>query len=100
MIHIEWMELFIHFSKITVKVEADATRRRAIADVNENLQSDVYINVWFQYNGSLLEVQAINGNDVNCSYVEEELDNVDLPIHIVKKLVAQFGNNSFLMLIR
>jgi hypothetical protein len=83
-----------------VKVEADATRRRAIADVNENLQSDVYINVWFQYNGSLLEVQAINGNDVNCSYVEEELDNVDLPIHIVKKLVAQFGNNSFLMLIR
>jgi hypothetical protein len=76
-----------------VKVEADATSRIAIANVNENPQSGVYVNVWFQYNGSLLEVQAINGNDCICSYVEEELDNVNLPIHIVKELVAQFGNN-------
>jgi hypothetical protein len=53
----------------------------------------VYVNVWFQYNGSLLEVQAINGTDCICSYVEEELENVNLPIHIVKELVAQFSNN-------
>jgi hypothetical protein len=83
----------ICFSKITVKVEADATSRITIANVNENPQSGVYVNVWFQYNGSLLEVQAINGNDCICSYVEEELDNVNLPLHIVKELVAQFRNN-------
>ena len=57
------------FSKIAVTVEADATNRIALADVNVNPQSGVCLNVWFQYNGSLLEVQAINGNYVNCSYV-------------------------------
>lgn len=84
--------MYYLFLKIAVKVEANLTSRIVIADVNGYPQSGVCINVCFQCNGCLLEVQAINENDANCTNVEEELDNVNLPLHLVKEVVAQFGH--------
>jgi hypothetical protein len=83
----------IRFTKIVVKVESDATSRIATAEVTNTPQSGVYLNVWFKHNGCLLEVVAINGDIVTCSYVEETSENINLPLQVVAELVAKFGTN-------
>ncbi len=82
----------VHFSKITVTDEAVAKSRIATAEVTLPV-SGVYLNVWFQYHDSLLEVIEINGDSVTCSYVEEETGNIILPVNLVSQLVSRFGNN-------
>jgi hypothetical protein len=48
------------FTKNVVREEADARSRIASAKVS-NPESGVYLDVWFQYDDSLLEVIEING---------------------------------------
>jgi len=72
--------------------EAVAKSRIATAEVTLPV-SGVYLNVWFQYHDSLLEVIEINGDSVTCSYVEEETGNIILPVNLVSQLVSRFGNN-------
>ncbi len=91
--HSHTLSCTIRFTKVVVKVETDATRRLATAEVTNSPQSGVYLNVWFQHNGCLLEVVAINGNIATCSYVEETQENINLPLEVVAELVAKFGSN-------
>jgi hypothetical protein len=83
----------IRFTKVVVRDERDATSRIAIAHVTTP-DSGVYLNVWFQYHDSLLEAVAIDGSNVLCSHVEEpDRENLELPLQLVKELVARFGNS-------
>lgn len=61
--------------------------------MRHNPESGVYLNVWFQHDGCLLEVAAINGNIVTCSYVENEDENINLPLQLVAELVSKFGSS-------
>ncbi len=56
----------IHSSKEVMREEADAMKRIAVAQVRNTPESGVYLNVWFQYNGTLLEVIASNNEAVTC----------------------------------
>lgn len=81
----------IRFTKIVIKEATDATSRLPTAQVT-SAESDIYIGVWFQHNGELLEILEINGETVTCSYVEDlNQDNVELPVGLVTELVAKFG---------
>ena len=83
----------VRFTKVVVHDEHVATSRIASAKVLNNKDSGIYLSIWFKYGESLLEVTAIdkNNNKVTCSYVDEISDNIELPINIVSKLVAKFG---------
>ncbi len=79
------------FTKITVTEAADATAKIASANI-VSAKSSIYLGVWFQYNGDLLEVTSKNGNVATCSYVEEtNLDTVNLSVDLVENLVKMFG---------
>jgi hypothetical protein len=81
----------VRFTKIIVNEAADALGRIATADIIA-AESSIYQGVWFQHNDDLLEVRAINGNMVSCTYVDESnLDTVDLPVQVVEDLVKLFG---------
>ncbi len=82
----------VRFSKVVVREEADATSRIATAEV-ENIESGVYLNVWFHYENCLLEVVAINADTATCTYVEQPAENIELPLQLVSQLVASFGNS-------
>jgi hypothetical protein len=83
----------IRFTKLVVREATDTTKRIAVAEVRHNPESGVYLNVWFQHDGCLLEVAAINGNIVTCSYVENEDENINLPLQLVAELVSKFGSS-------
>ncbi len=80
------------FTKVTISEAADATSRLATAEV-ATAESGLYDNVWFQYENNLLEVLKVNGDVVTCKFVEEDdQENIQLPLGLVKELVARFGN--------
>jgi hypothetical protein len=81
----------VRFTKVTVNTAEDARKRIATADVSYSPESGVYVGVWFKYNHSLLEVTAVNGDHVTCSYVQELEDDIVLPVNLVAELVAKFG---------
>jgi hypothetical protein len=83
----------VRFTKVVVREAADATKRIAVAQVRKAPESGVYLNVWFHYNGSLLETLEINNEEVTCSYADETSQNIILPLNVVAELVAQFGSN-------
>jgi len=89
------LSCIIHFSKITVNTEEDATSRIAGAVVERLPESGVYVSVWFSYENKLLEVVAIHDEmqTVTCSYVEQPGSVVDLPLTLVSNLVASFGRS-------
>jgi hypothetical protein len=81
----------VRFTKVTVNTAEDVRKRNATADVSYSPESGVYVSVWFKYNHSLLEVTAVNGDHVTCSYVQELEDDIVLPVNFVAELVAKFG---------
>ena len=82
----------IRFTKITISEAADAISRLATAEVT-TAESGIYDNVWFQHENNLLEVIKVNGDVVTCKFVEEDdQDNIQLPLGLVKDLVARFGS--------
>jgi hypothetical protein len=89
------LSFIVRFTKITVNTKEDVTSRIAVGKVNPNPENGVYVNVWFRYDDTLLEVTAINEATqiVTCSNVEEEGLVIDLPLDLVTTLVARFGNS-------
>lgn len=86
-----YLSCTVRFTKVTVSTADVATCRISSADVGASPESGVYVSVWFKYNNALLEVVAINGETVLCTYVEEAEDDIELPMQLVAQLVAQFG---------
>lgn len=83
----------VRFTKVVVQNARDATSRIPTAHVTSP-DSGVYLNVWFQHTDSLLEVIAIDGSNATCAHVEEpDRENINLPLQLVRELVARFGTS-------
>jgi hypothetical protein len=81
----------IHFTKIVIKEIEDATSRLPTAHAT-SAESGIYVGVWFQHDGDLLEILEVDGEMVTCSYVEDlNQEHVQLPVGLVTELVAIFG---------
>jgi hypothetical protein len=88
-----WLSTTVRLTKVVVNDEHVATSRIASAEVLINKDNRIYLSIWFKYGESLLEVTAMYevNNRVTCSYVDEISHDIVLPISIVSKLVAKFG---------
>jgi len=81
----------VRFTRIAVSSAHVATNRIGTAEVISG-ESCVYVGVWFHYDNTLFEVNAINGNHASCIPVDDEtIDPVNLPINLVETLVQAFG---------
>ncbi len=82
----------IQFSSITVCHSDIVTSRVPKADVKQPALG-AYVGAWFLYNGVVLEVESISGNDVWCKDPDGDDDDalINVPLPLVCELVNLFG---------
>jgi hypothetical protein len=84
----------VRFSSLVVSDAKVATDRIPSADVCVWPASNAYVGAWFLYQGSVFEVERIDGNVAICKDPDDDSDAgnpTELPLPLVSDLVNSFG---------